>query len=274
MFGDLYLKLVHALQNPQLAVFVVLEQHPVALPLFAPANWEGLSLDWYEHEFTMKRNAYMFSAAEDFPRGPDMPQFLHGAVYLGRGRVACDGDWLSCEQAQHILGLDGFPDPVGEIGPDGLPDSNDLIKLWSDDEWLKYFLLGEDTGAHEGSPAGERMEATKGDACDHVASVLEAFEEARMDLTIDPGETHVSMSELFTWGHKTGEYESWNSGDLFELIKIEANAPLRDWLRRHLLPRSQSFGVSQYPFRHIQMMIEYYCHRMRFFYIQSLDKGA
>jgi hypothetical protein len=264
--GLVFAKLCHALQSPYSATFVVLEATKAPESELTPANWDALMVDSWRHEFTSLKKTYIFGVGGIIDQTWPPPQFLPGALHLDCGRVVSDRCWLSLEQVQEILGLLELPAdaPAEEATAENLPAA--VIKSWCDQPWVLQFL------EHGRMPCSSNQEGDDSeteapnpdDGSGLVAVVLEALEDTRRVAEADDSEA--SKSHLFKWSHAAGQYDSWNSGQRYEALKIEAAPPLNDWLRVRSLPRSQSYGVEELPFDSILVLIEFWCHKMRFLF--------
>ena len=58
--GTTFLKMVHALQSPYLAVFISLDKQTVVLPEFDPGNYHERVLDVWQHEFSAAKWPFVF----------------------------------------------------------------------------------------------------------------------------------------------------------------------------------------------------------------------
>jgi hypothetical protein len=256
-----YLKLLHALQSPYLAIFAPLDKLVSARPDIAPVNWDASWVDTWRHEYVLVRQSYLLTSAGDVPASWSSPLFSCGALFLHGGRVVSNSPFFTLDESMDIVGCTGLP--ADTLDEEDVSISEPTVgRTWADDPAYLDFLLEGPTTERGPSPASP---VDGGD--DFDVDVFAAFDATCIDAVAE--ESDASQCELFRWAQKTGTYESWNSGDLFELLKIQAVMPLDEWLRVRGLARSQSFGIAVFDVRTITTMIESWCHKMRFLYLQA-----
>lgn len=265
MFGTVYAKLLHALQSPLLVVLAVLEKVKSTGVELTPANWGASVGDAWKHEFVLKKRSYLFSSAGDLHATWPPPQFLHGALFLPRGRVVADGEWVSFNEVKDLLGAAGLPDETAPLSScHDTATTPEAAPSWREDDLLEDFF---ETG-------GPQLLAPQQLGNNEVdAAAFEALDEACTDEIEVTESSEASRSNLFKYSHSSGQYASWNDGNRYELLKIEAVPPISEWLAARWMVRSQSFGVELFEFSDIMVMVEFWCHKQTWLYMQAESSG-
>jgi hypothetical protein len=267
MFGDVYLKLIHALQNPQVVIFTALDRVRAPQPEVTPANFEVCLPRYWEHEFKIRPAAYLFTNnAGDISGGWSEPSFLLEAWHLAENSIVLDSRFFTIAEVQDILG-------TGEVLVEESSDESDEeiaapLTHWADDALMGHLIENGKL------PPGSKWHGAPLEEIDEVecaAAVFEALDAPCRATLLGDDECEASMSPLFKWGHSTGAFASWNEGELYELVKIMAVPPLSDWLAERGLVRSQSFDVNKFQFEDIMVMIEFWAYKMRWIYTNSLE---
>ena len=259
--GVRYLKLLHALQSPQLAIFAELKKLASTRPDFSPSNWDARWADTWPYGYMLVRQSYLQTSAGEISLALSAPQFSCGALFLHGGRVVSDSRFFTLDESLEIVGAKCLPAPSDASDEDEISEPKPR-RTWFDDSCYVDFLLYGTAPVPDPSLAGHVDDSDLFDA-----DAFAAFAATCSDVVAE--ESDASQCNLFRWSFKEGQYESWNSGDRVEQLKVQAAPPLAEWLRLRGLARSQSFQVAKYEFATITTMIECWCHKMRFMFLQA-----